>query len=79
MLKKIAYFNTSFSDASFDENPDGSITKSALLLVEGSHTCNKGSGHSFDADYIVEVAENTNKALANGAFIPVLKDHQKNC
>lgn len=78
MLKKIAYFNTSFTDASFDENPDGSITKSALLLVEGSHTCNKGSQHSFNADYIVEVAENTNKALANGAFIPVLKDHQKN-
>lgn len=77
MLKKIAYFNSNFSNSNFTENEDGSITKSALLLVEGEHKCNKGNGHKFDADYIVEVAKNTNKALNNGTFIPVLKDHQK--
>lgn len=77
MLKKIAYFNSNFSNSNFTENEDGSITKSALLLVEGEHKCNKGNGHNFDANYIVEVAENTNKALNNGTFIPVLKDHQK--
>jgi hypothetical protein len=77
MLKKIAYFNSNFSNTNFTENDDGSITKSALLLVEGDHRCNKGNGHSFNADYLIEVAENTNKALENGTFIPVLKDHQK--
>ena len=77
MLKKIAYFNTGSVDVNFVENEDGSISKRALVLAEGSWVDNRGRSHVFPAERIQRIAENSNESLANGIRVPVAKEHGK--
>lgn len=77
MLRKVAHFSTGSTFTNFTENEDGSITKSALVFVEGVHTCNKGNGYTCDKNFVETFVENTNRAFNEGKHIPILKDHSK--
>lgn len=51
--------------------------KKALILAEGTWTDNKKREHSFPAERLHLIAENTNRFFEAGNTIPLLKDHQK--
>ena len=75
---KIAHFNSPTVVENFIENPDGSITKRALVLVEGEQTDSKKRKHIFSKERIRRIVQNTNSAFKNNANIPMFKEHQKN-
>lgn len=77
MINKVVQFNGGQTFSNFSENEDGSVTKKALVLVEGSHKDNKGRVHSFPEERIVQIAENSNRKFSSGVRIPVLLEHQK--
>lgn len=77
MLKKIAHFSTGNVYTGFSENEDGSITKSALVFVEGEHQDNRGRSWATNSSFIEKLVENTNRAFEEGKHIPILKDHVK--
>lgn len=56
---------------------DGSLTKNALILVEGVFKDNKGREWEFTKDKINKIAENTNIAFNSGKRIPLCLDHIK--
>ncbi|MBW4635281.1 MAG: hypothetical protein KME30_26320 [Iphinoe sp. HA4291-MV1] len=58
------------------EYQDG-LVKNALILIEGRHTDRNGNTHTFTADDIREIAENTNSILAKGQEVPLIFDHAK--
>lgn len=75
---KIAHFNAPTVVENFIENADGSITKRALVLVEGKQTDSKKREHIFSAERIRRIVQNTNSAFKNNSNIPMFKEHQKN-
>ena len=77
MLKKLAHFSTGSTFTNFQENEDGSITKSALVFVEGNHCDNRGRSWNCPSDFVETIVENTNRAFNEGRHIPILKDHTK--
>lgn len=62
-------------EKNYEEAPDGSIYKKALLFVEGDHKDNKGRGHSFPGDRFLRIVNNTNSEFNNGTEIPFMADH----
>jgi hypothetical protein len=63
----------------FSQDHDGqeTISKKALVIVEGEHTDNSGKKHSFTKDDIEWFAEATNQFLEEGGRVPWQKDHDK--
>ncbi|GAA6622917.1 hypothetical protein [Scytonema sp. NUACC26] len=77
-MSKITYFNVGGIDNSnYSVTEDGGIRKKALILVEGEHTDSKKRKHTFDKQFIQQVAQNTNVLFEQGNPVPILLDHQK--
>ena len=62
---------------SADQDSDETISKKALVIIEGEHTDNSGKKHSFTKEDIEWFADATNNFLEQGGRIPWQKDHDK--
>jgi hypothetical protein len=60
-----------------DDEGNSSITKPALIFVEGQHTDSSKRTHHFTKDRIERIVANTNDFLRKGARIPFQLDHKK--
>lgn len=63
--------------SSFSQDSSGCITKDAILMLEGTLPDSKGVVHTFTADRLTQIADNTNQALQEGVKLPVLLEHEK--
>lgn len=66
------------SRSEFDSGDDeNTITKRALVMVEGQHTDSAKRKHFFSSDRVAELVENTNALLNSGGRVPWQRDHKK--
>ncbi len=63
--------------STFTQDSSGCITKDAILMLEGTLPDSKGVVHTFTADRLAQIADNTNAALQEGVKLPVLLEHEK--
>lgn len=63
--------------STFSQDSSGCITKDAILMLEGTLPDSKGIKHTFTAERLTTIAENTNAALQEGVRLPVLLEHDK--
>ena len=63
--------------SSFAQDSSGCVTKDAILMLEGTLPDSKGVVHTFTADRLAQIADNTNAALQEGVKLPVLLEHEK--
>jgi hypothetical protein len=67
-----------FDSAEFEVSPDGNtLTKRALVMVEGVHVDSAKRKHEFSADRVQRIADNTNAFLESGGRVPWQRDHKK--
>lgn len=76
-MEELAYFDLGTLKADFEQGEENTIVKDALLLIEGTHKDNNGKTHNFTSDRILNIAHNTNKALAKGVELPFMRNHSK--
>lgn len=76
-MKVTKFTNTGFVNSNYSDNEDNTISKKALILVEGNHIDSKKREHNFPVERLFRIAENTNREFERGIRIPVLKDHSK--
>ncbi len=79
-MPRITYFQApSFGlcNAEFESTDTNSVTKRALVMVEGDHIDSAKRHHIFGADRIHRIVENTNNFLATGGRVPWQVDHKK--
>lgn len=62
---------------SADSDSDETISKKALVIIEGEHTDNSGKKHSFTKEDIEWFADATNGFLEQGGRVPWQTDHDK--
>ena len=63
--------------STFMQDSSGCVTKDAILMLEGTLPDSKGVVHTFSADRLAQIADNTNQALQEGVKLPVLLEHEK--
>lgn len=63
--------------STFTQDSSGCVTKDAILMLEGTLPDSKGVVHTFSADRLAQIADNTNQALQEGVKLPVLLEHEK--
>lgn len=63
--------------STFTQDSSGCVTKDAILMLEGTLPDSKGVVHTFSADRLAQIADNTNQALHDGVKLPVLLEHEK--
>lgn len=77
---KPVYFNSQtfgLCSAEFESGAPDTITKSALVMVEGQHVDSSKRTHNFDAQRIQRIVERTNDWMAKGGRVPWQMDHKK--
>jgi hypothetical protein len=78
VVKNIAYFQAPGIELGKALYSGGTaLVKRAIIAIEGQHRCNRGKTYDMPADYIQELAHNTNQEIANGREIPLFRDHNK--
>jgi len=68
--------NSSFL-SEFSQTGNGTVTKDALLMVEGNLPDSKGRSHNFTAQRLTEIASNSNGLVSKGVKIPLVLEHEK--
>lgn len=64
--------------AEFNEEEDPrTLTKEALVMVEGSHIDSSKRPHDFSRDRILRIVKNTNDWISQGGRVPWQTDHDK--
>lgn len=78
MANNIAYFQSPGIELGKALYSNGSaLVKRAIVAIEGTHRCNRGKTYNMPAEYIRELADNTNQEIANGREIPLFRNHEK--
>lgn len=80
----LIYFNQSSSfllpqESNYQESGDdsGTVTKKALVLIEGKQVDSNQRSHEFTPERLAQIAENTNYYLQTGNRLPLITDHKK--
>lgn len=65
--------------AEFNEEEDDphTLTKEALVMVEGNHIDSAKRSHNFSRDRILQIVKNTNNFISQGGRVPWQTDHDK--
>ena len=78
MKKSITHFETnSIFLSEFSQSGNGTVTKDALLMVEGNLPDSKGRPHNFTPERLTKIASNSNGLVSKGVKIPLVLEHEK--